>query len=85
MEVPVDRRFIFAGLADRWIRPGNVKTLWEHWDKPAICWYQGSHLSYAFEPDVRHFVHDAIHSTLLSNSTTAGIRTEFSPSPDQKN
>ena len=58
--VPQDRRFIYAGLLDRWVRPGNVKELWRHWDEPEILWYQGSHLSFPFEPSVRHFVEDAL-------------------------
>jgi hypothetical protein len=57
---PHDKRFIYAGLLDRWVRPGNVKHLWEHWDRPEICWYQGSHLSFPFERDVRRFVEHAI-------------------------
>lgn len=58
--VPHDRRFIYAGLLDRWVRPGNVKDLWDHWEQPAIHWYQGSHLSFPFEPTVKRFVDDAI-------------------------
>ncbi len=66
--IPVDRRFIFAGLADRWVRPGNVKTLWEHWEQPEILWYQGAHLSFPIEPGVRRFVKDALHSTVLADA-----------------
>ena len=63
--IPVDRRFIFAGLVDRWVRPGNVKALWEHWDRPEICWYEGSHLSVPFEPSVHAFVRNAMQSSGL--------------------
>jgi hypothetical protein len=66
--VPVERRFIFAGVADRWVRPGNIVSLWEHWDRPAICWYQGSHLSSFHEPDARRFVDDALEATLGARS-----------------
>ncbi len=59
-QVPHDRRYIYAGLLDRWVRPGNVKTLWEHWDEPKICWYNGSHLSFPMEPAVTRFVDDAL-------------------------
>jgi hypothetical protein len=59
-----DARYIFAGLADRWVRPGNVKALWEHWDEPEICWYQGGHLSFPFERDVKRFVARALETTL---------------------
>jgi hypothetical protein len=56
--------FIYAGLADRWVRPSNVKALWAHWGRPAICWYQGSHLSFMAEPDVRRFVDGALRARL---------------------
>lgn len=59
-----DARFIFGGLVDRWVRPGNVHALWEHWDEPEICWYQGSHLSFPIERDVREFVANALASRL---------------------
>ena len=59
-----ERRFIYAGLADRWVRPGNVKTLWEHWDEPEILWYEGSHLSFPIEPSVRRFVRAALADTV---------------------
>lgn len=62
--VPRESRYIFAGLVDRWVRPGNVRSLWDHWDQPAICWYDGGHLSFPFERDVRRFVADALHTQL---------------------
>ena len=61
--VPAERRYIFAGLLDRWVRPGNVKTLWEHWDRPDMLWYQGSHLSYPFEREVSRYVDRAALET----------------------
>ena len=62
-KVAPERRYIFAGLLDRWVRPGNVKTLWEHWDQPDMLWYQGSHLSYPFERDVTRYVDHAAAQT----------------------
>jgi hypothetical protein len=62
--VPRNQRFIYAGLADRWVRPGNVITLWDHWERPEICWYQGSHLSAIVEPEVCSFVDDVLVRTL---------------------
>lgn len=61
--VPKEHRYIYAGLLDRWVRPGNVKDLWEHWDRPSIHWYRGSHLSFPFERSVRRFVDDALTSS----------------------
>lgn len=63
-KVAHDRRYIYAGLLDRWVRPGNVKTLWEHWDQPSIHWYQGSHLSFPFEKPVKRYVDDALREAL---------------------
>lgn len=58
--LPPEKLFIFAGLVDRWVRPGNVKTLWEKWGQPEICWYEGGHLSFLIEPEVRRFIDDAL-------------------------
>ena len=59
-----EARFIYDGLADRWVRPANVKALWEHWDRPEICWYQGGHLSFPVERTVRRFVDSVLRSRL---------------------
>lgn len=62
--VPHDRRYIYAGLLDRWVRPGNVKTLWEHWGRPSIHWYHGSHLSFPFEKSVHRYIDSAVRESL---------------------
>jgi len=64
--VPKEALFIYGGLVDRWVRPGNVNALWKHWDEPEICWYEGSHLSFPFEPSVRRFVDAALTDRLGS-------------------
>ena len=66
--VPHEGRYIYAGLLDRWVRPGNVRDLWEHWDRPEILWYEGSHLSFPFEPSVRRFVDDAVIRTFATRA-----------------
>ena len=71
--VPPEARYIFGGLVDRWVRPSNVKALWEHWDEPEICWYQGSHLSFPWESDVRHFVARALGERLGADVDPAEI------------
>lgn len=65
--VPVEGRYIYAGLLDRWVRPGNVRELWDHWERPEILWYEGSHLSFPFEPSVRRFVDRAIERTFAQD------------------
>ena len=63
--LPPEKLFIYAGLVDRWVRPGNVKTLWEQWGRPDICWYPGGHLSFPFEPEVKRFVNKALRTSGL--------------------
>ena len=58
------RRYIYAGLLDRWVRPGNVKALWNHWDQPSIHWYEGSHLSFPFERSVWKYIDAALAESL---------------------
>ena len=67
--LPPERLFIYAGLVDRWVRPGNVKTLWEAWGRPEILWYRGGHLSFPIEPEVRAFVDRALVTTGLVDAT----------------
>ena len=69
--VPKEGRAIFAGLVDRWVRPGNVHRLWQHWDEPDICWYQGSHLSFPVERKVRRFVDEHFDSWGLTTAEPA--------------
>jgi len=62
--IPREARYIYGGLVDRWVRPGNVQALWKHWDEPEICWYQGSHLSFPIESSVKEFVGHALADRL---------------------
>ena len=56
-----DRRFIFAGLADRLVHPNRqVRALWEHWQQPSIHWFEGSHIGFLWSGAVRDFVHRAL-------------------------
>lgn len=55
-----DRRFIFAGYGDRVSDPEQAHRLYEHWEKPAICWYSGGHLGYLWSPEVATFLGDAL-------------------------
>jgi hypothetical protein len=60
--VPREGRFIFAGLVDRLVPPVVARSLWEHWDKPEILWYEGSHVSFIMESGVRDFLTDSFRS-----------------------
>ncbi|MGK2938202.1 MAG: alpha/beta hydrolase family protein [Solirubrobacteraceae bacterium] len=39
-----DRRMIVAGLGDRLAPPEQSLLLWEHWERPRIEWFPGSHV-----------------------------------------
>ena len=61
--VPKERRFIFGGLGDRVVSPGQAHDLWEHWQQPDVCWYRGSHVGYLWSDDVRSFVAGALEKS----------------------
>ena len=70
--VPHDRRFIFAGLADRLVHPHRqVRTLWEHWQQPTIYWFEGSHVGFLWSKAVQSFIHRALASSGLVVSESA--------------
>lgn len=64
-KIPRDQRFIFGALADRFVPPRQVETLWRHWEEPEIEWYAGGHLGFRFHAEVRDFVDRALRATLL--------------------
>lgn len=63
--LPLERRFIFGALADRFVPPRQVDSLWRHWNQPEILWYPGGHLGFRFHDSVRDFVDRAVRETLL--------------------
>ncbi len=57
--VPQRRRYIYAGLADRLTTPDHAFDLWHHWKRPHAVWYQGSHVSFLWEKDVKQLLQRA--------------------------
>ncbi len=57
---PHARRFIFAGNADRISTPTQARMLWDAWDRPAIHWFDGGHVSYFWSAQVHRFIDDAL-------------------------
>ena len=72
--VPFQNRFIYAGVADRMSTPGQAHRLWDHWGQPAVLWYRGAHVSFAWSREVRRFVDRAIRKTVGAHGS-AGRRT----------
>lgn len=71
-QVPIERRFIFAGLADRLVHPhAQVRALWDHWQRPSIRWFDGSHVGFLWSGAVRGFIRDALSSSGLVDADAA--------------
>ena len=51
-----ERRAIFAGVADRVVPAVEASTLWLHWEKPRIAWYQGTHRAFLSTAEGRAFL-----------------------------
>ncbi len=62
--VPRERRFIFAGTADRVARPDQARALWRHWDRCEIHWFAGGHVAAQWNPTVAPFVDAALQACL---------------------
>ena len=63
---PLERRFVYAGLADRLAHPRHqVGRLWEHWGRPEVLWYRGGHIAFSRSKAVGRFVRHALESTGL--------------------
>jgi hypothetical protein len=64
--VPMQGRFIYAGIADRLVHPRDQATrLWEHWGRPEIHWYQGGHTGFFRSRPVQRFVDDSLVQSRL--------------------
>ena len=59
-KVPFRSRYLYAGLDDRLATPDHAFSLWHHWDRPRSVWYQGGHVSYLWEKDVKALLGEAL-------------------------
>jgi hypothetical protein len=71
--VPYDRRFIYAGLADRLIHPARqVNVLWRHWQEPDITWMPGGHVGTFMSRAAQEFLERSLRSSdMLPDDETA--------------
>jgi dienelactone hydrolase len=68
--VPANRRFVYAGVADRLVHPRRqVVRLWEHWGRPEIIWFEGSHIGFMYSKPVGRFVRQALTQSGLVGAT----------------
>jgi pimeloyl-ACP methyl ester carboxylesterase len=56
----VDNRFIIAGAGDRITPPSQARRLWEAWERPALHWFEGGHVSYFWNKQVDPFLLQAL-------------------------
>jgi len=60
--VPHERRAIFAGVGDRVVPPTEADSLWRHWERPRVGWYQGAHGRFLHAPEARRVLEDALRA-----------------------
>jgi hypothetical protein len=58
-----ERLFIYAALGDRVSTPGDAYRLWQHWDRPRVLWFRGSHIMTPRAGDVKRFIDGALASS----------------------
>jgi len=71
-KVPFERRYVFAGLADRMSTFGQARKLWLHWGQPPLATYAGGHVGFFFSGAVRRYVDDAMTNSFPSTSVYPG-------------
>jgi len=64
--VPLPKRYLYAGVADRLAPPDHALDLWHHWDHPRCEWYQGGHVSFLWERNVRDLLQEALTASGLA-------------------
>ena len=68
--VPMQGRFIYAGVADQLVHPREQTIrLWEHWGRPQIVWYPGGHAGFFRSKPVQRFVEVAIEQSGLTGES----------------
>lgn len=71
--VPLERRYLYAGTSDRLASPDHARDLWQHWGRPRLAWYQGGHVSFLWEREVRELLLEALGASgLLPRSGETG-------------
>jgi len=61
--VPRERRFMYAGVVDQLTSPDHARDLWHHWGEPRVTWYQGGHISFLWQREVRAIIDEALSTS----------------------
>jgi len=65
-KVPKQGRLIIAGLADRICPPDQAQALFEHWERPAMHWFPGTHTVPIGRRTTRARIEQHLRDTLLA-------------------
>jgi hypothetical protein len=77
-------RLIVAGLADRICPPDQAQALFEHWERPAIHWFPGTHLLPIGRRATRARMEQHLRDTLLAEPVPDPLPlTRFRQSPEE--
>jgi len=66
--IPKERRFIYAGIADRVVHPDQPRALWRHWGEPEIHWFSGGHVLGVMNSSTRAFISRCLVDAGLSQA-----------------
>jgi hypothetical protein len=61
-----ERRAIFAGVADRVVPAAEANSLWHHWERPRVAWYQGTHRAFLGTPEGRTFIATTLRAAAVA-------------------
>ena len=67
-------RLILAGLCDRICTPDQAEALWQHWERPSIHWFPGSHLAPFGRRELRERLDAHLQATLLAEPQLSRFR-----------
>ena len=70
---PRDARAIFAGMGDRLATADQARRLWDHWERPDLCWFPGSHVGYLWSDKAWRFVDECVRSRGLAVEATPAV------------
>jgi hypothetical protein len=65
-QVPWPGRLVVAGCADRIVPPAQPQALWEHWGRPAIHWFPGTHTAWTGRAALRDRIESHLCASLLA-------------------
>ena len=61
---------IYAGIGDRMATPAQAERLWQHWERPRVCWYPGNHVAFFWSAKVDRFVAETLDRWGFTTRTT---------------